>query len=61
MKKLKCQDEGFDCSKVITAATVEEVLQQAAKHAQESHGVSVTPEMAAKIKTLITEEKVSVN
>ena len=56
MKTLHCSDAGFDCKAVVHAATEEEVLQQAAKHAQEVHGVSVTPEMAAQIKTLIKDE-----
>jgi predicted small metal-binding protein len=56
MKTLHCADAGFDCKGVIKANSVEEVLQQAAIHAQEVHGVSVTPELAAQIKTLIKEE-----
>ncbi len=49
MKTLKCSDVGFDCAAVVTAETVEEVLAQAAAHAQEVHGVAVTAEMAAEI------------
>ena len=56
MKKLNCCDAGFDCPAVVRANSVEEVLAQAAQHALDVHGVSVTPEMAAKIQTLITEE-----
>lgn len=55
MKTLHCSDAGFDCKAVVNAATEEEVLQQAAAHAQEVHGVTVTQEMAAQIKTLIRE------
>lgn len=57
MKTLHCSDAGFDCQAVIHASTTEEILQQAAKHAAEVHGVDVTPEMAAQIVTLIREEK----
>jgi len=39
----------FDCAAVVTAETVEEVLAWAAAHAQEVHGVAVTPEMAEEI------------
>lgn len=46
MKILHCRDAGFDCEGVIRANSEEEVLNQAAQHAQEVHGVSVTPEMA---------------
>ena len=56
MKKLNCCDAGFDCPAVVLAESEEEVLKQAAQHALEVHGVTVTPEMAAQIKTLITDE-----
>lgn len=56
MKKLNCCDAGFDCPAVVRANSVEEVLAQAAQHALDAHGVTVTPEMATQIKTLITEE-----
>ena len=53
MKTLKCSDAGFDCTAVLTAETVEEVLAQAAAHevahAQEVHGVAETPEIAEEI------------
>jgi len=54
MKKLKCRDAGFDCDGEIEAATEQEVLTLAAAHASEVHQVTVTPEMAEHIKTLIT-------
>ncbi len=57
MKTLNCSDAGFDCKGVIKANSVEEVLQQAAIHAKEVHGVAVTPELAAQIATLIKDEK----
>jgi len=56
MKTLHCADAGFDCKGVITANTDEEVLQQAAVHAKEVHGVTVTPELAEQLKTLIKDE-----
>jgi len=56
MKTLHCADAGFDCKGVITANTEEEILQQAAVHAKEVHGVTVTPELAEQLKTLIKEE-----
>jgi predicted small metal-binding protein len=55
MKQLNCCDAGFDCPAVVRAKTEEEVLAQAAQHALDAHGVTVTPEMAAQIKTLITD------
>ncbi len=57
MKTLYCRDAGFDCEGVIRANSEDEVLNQAAKHASEVHGVTVTSELAEKLKTLIKEEK----
>ena len=57
MKTLHCRDAGFDCEGVIQAATEEEILNQAAAHAQASHNVEVTPELAEQIKTLIKDEE----
>ncbi len=57
MKTLHCRDAGFDCEGVIRAKSKEEVLNQAAQHAQEVHGVSVTPEMAEQLKTLIRDDQ----
>ncbi|WP_019989724.1 DUF1059 domain-containing protein [Rudanella lutea] len=56
MKTLKCRDVGFDCDAQVRAETEEDVLTQAAQHAQAAHGVTVTPEMAEGIKTLIHDE-----
>ncbi|MBP7963140.1 MAG: DUF1059 domain-containing protein [Caldilineaceae bacterium] len=53
MKTLKCRDVGFDCATVVTAETVEEILVQAAAHAQKVHGVRVTAEMVEEIETKI--------
>lgn len=56
MKTLHCSDAGFDCKGVIRANSEAEVLHQAAEHARTVHGVQVTPEMAAQLRTLIKEE-----
>ena len=56
MKTLHCRDAGFDCNGVVKGATETEVLQQAADHALIVHQVTVTPEMAEQIRTLIREE-----
>jgi len=59
MKTLHCSDAGFDCKGVINANTDEEVLTLAAEHALSVHGVSVTPELAEQLKTLIKEEEIT--
>jgi predicted small metal-binding protein len=56
MKVLHCRDAGFDCPQVIRAESENEVLQQAAAHADAEHGVAVTPQLAEAIKGLIREE-----
>lgn len=57
MKTLHCSDAGFDCKGVIRANSEGEVLNQAAEHARTVHGVQVTPDLAAKLRTLIRDEK----
>lgn len=57
MKTLHCSDAGFNCDAVVKANTEEEVLNIAAQHAQAVHGVTVTPEMAEQIKSLIKDEE----
>lgn len=56
MKTLNCRDAGFDCNATIQAETNEEVMAQAAIHASTVHGVTVTPELAAGLQTLIHDE-----
>ncbi len=56
MKVLYCRDVGFDCEHKITAESTQQVLQQAAEHAQTVHNVEVTPEVAEQVKSLIKEE-----
>lgn len=41
-KVLYCRDVGFDCDAVVQAETEEEILQQAAAHAQTVHGMQAT-------------------
>jgi predicted small metal-binding protein len=56
MKTLNCRDAGFDCDGVIQAESEEEVLNQAAEHAQSAHNLQVTSELAEQLKTLIKDE-----
>jgi len=56
MKVLRCRDVGFDCDGEIRGQSEEEVLRQAAEHAQTQHGVQVTPEFAAQVKPHIHDE-----
>lgn len=54
---IRCRDVGFDCDGVIKAPTESEALALAAEHAKKVHGVKeVTPEIVAKIKSVMREE-----
>lgn len=55
MYQLRCKDVGFDCAGVVHGDSREAVLIQAARHAADHHGVTITPEMSAKVAPLITE------
>jgi predicted small metal-binding protein len=55
-KVLKCGDVMPGCDFEARGATEDEVLTKAAVHAREAHGLEVTPEVAAKVKSAIREE-----
>lgn len=56
-KVIRCRDVGFDCDGVIKAKTEAEALNLAAEHAKNAHGLKeVSPEVVAKIKSVMTEE-----
>lgn len=57
-KTLACKDVGVDCDFVISGKDEADVLQQAAKHAAGCHqGVKMTPDVVAKVKAAIKEDK----
>lgn len=56
-KVIRCKDVGFDCPAVVKAPTEEDALKQAAAHAKSAHGVKeLTPEIAAKVKSVMRDE-----
>lgn len=56
-KILHCRDVGFDCEGVIRGETEDEVLQQAAEHARNDHGMQdVSPEVVEQIRAQIRDE-----
>jgi len=56
-KVLRCSDLMHGCDYVAKADTEEELMQKAAQHAREKHGMqTVPPEVAEKIKSKIREE-----
>jgi len=55
-KSISCSDAGANCSWSTTAETEEEIMNRVAQHAKEDHpDLEVTPELVAKIKSLIKE------
>ena len=40
MKELRCADVGMDCDEVMRGESEDEVMQQAAMHARDVHGMS---------------------
>jgi predicted small metal-binding protein len=57
VKVLRCYDAGFDCDAEFRGQSEQEVMDQAAEHAQKAHGLQVTPELAKQISSLIRDEK----
>ncbi len=56
-KVLKCADVTGTCPEVIRGQTEDEVLQAAAKHARDQHGMAeLPPEVVAKVKAAIRDE-----
>lgn len=57
---LACRDSGIDCDYVTRGETVEEIMQDIAKHAKNVHGYTdeqlKDPELLEKIKSLIKTE-----
>lgn len=56
MKDFHCRDAGMSCDFVARGNSSKEVLDQAARHAQQAHNMTVTPELAKKVEGLIHDE-----
>lgn len=55
-KVLKCGDLMPGCDFQAKGETEDEILQQAAEHAKEVHGIDPTPELVEQVKSVITDE-----
>jgi predicted small metal-binding protein len=56
-KVLRCRDVGLDCEGEIRADTEEEILRQAAEHAQSTHNMEEMPsEVVEKVRAAIRDE-----
>jgi len=55
-KSISCSDAGKDCGWSATAETEEELMGKVEAHAKEEHkDMEITPEVVAKIKSIIKE------
>jgi len=55
-KSISCSDAGSDCGWSATAETEEELMSKVTEHAKADHkDLEITPELVAKIKSLIKE------
>ena len=55
-KSISCADAGSDCGWSATAETEEELMNKVAEHANAEHiDMEITPEVVAKIKSIIKE------
>lgn len=58
-KTLRCRDVGFDCDVEVQADTEAEILEIAAKHAVQDHGLpEVTEDVVSKVRAAIREATV---
>ena len=55
-KSISCADAGADCSWSASAETEEELMKKVAQHAKDEHpDLEMTPELVAKVKSIIKE------
>ena len=56
-KTMCCRDVGVDCDFKAKGESTEEILQKAAQHAKEAHGMdTIPPELAARVQAAIRDE-----
>jgi predicted small metal-binding protein len=56
-KVIRCREVGVDCDFEARAESTEELMQMAAEHARNDHGMSeIPPELAAKVQSAIKDE-----
>jgi predicted small metal-binding protein len=56
-KVLRCRDVGLDCEGELRGATEEDILRQAAEHAQSAHNIrDMSPDLVQKVRAAIRDE-----
>jgi predicted small metal-binding protein len=56
MKDFHCRDVGMNCEFVARGDSTEDVLQQTARHAEQVHHMTVSPELEEQMKRLIHDQ-----
>ena len=56
MRDFHCRDAGIKCDFVAKGGSDDEILRQAGRHAQQVHGMTVTPELEKTVRGLIHDE-----
>jgi predicted small metal-binding protein len=56
-KVLRCRDVGLDCEGELRGQTEEDILRQAAEHAQDVHNIQdMSPDLVQKVRAAIRDE-----
>jgi predicted small metal-binding protein len=56
-KSISCKDVGMNCDFTATADTMDELLQAAAAHAREAHGLdTIPPELMPMVRAAVRDE-----
>jgi predicted small metal-binding protein len=56
MKDFHCRDAGIDCDWTARGDSEKDILEQAGRHAQQAHGMKVTPDLTTQVRGLIHDE-----
>lgn len=56
MKTIRCRDAGYDCATQLRDTSEEALMQKFARHQQDVHGATLTPESSYEIRSLIRDE-----
>lgn len=56
MKDFHCREAGRDCDFVFRGSSDQEILEQAGRHAQQAHNLSMSKDLEEQVRRLIHEE-----
>ncbi len=56
MKDFHCKDAGLKCDFVARGESNQDIMRQASDHARQAHQMTMTPDLAKKVESLIHDE-----